>query len=279
VPARTYLWDDLDHPAFPRCHRLFLLPNCYLADAAASARWRDRLCRDGNVLVCGPGTGITDGTTVAPEYAAALLGLPFELYDYDYPRTVTLDAWDHPLTAGLGACESYGDTLRYGPVLVPWDQTAPPCAGGVKPRQAAAPVGDGRFTRLGSIYLDNGKRQPGLVVKEFGRGAAGNGRPGPRGPGDYAIVFTAALPLPAWLLRRLARFSGTHVYNDEDDVVFADGGMVAVHAVKPGPRVLHLPAPARVTDAITGVRLGGLLAELPLTIAAPTTRWFWLDPA
>jgi len=278
VPTRTFLFDDLGRDDFPECHRLFLLPNAYLADEATAARLRSRLFRNGNVIVCGPGSGITDGVTVAPEHAARLLGMDFELYDYEYPRFVTIDNWRHPLTAGAGACETFGDTHRYGPVLVPWERGAPVCHGGVPPRQAQA-EGDGGFVRLGTMALDNGKRRPGLVVKEFGRGAAGNGRPGRRGPGDYAIVFAAAVPLPAWLLRNLARFSGTHVYDDEEDVVYADSRMVAVHAVRPGPRTLVLPGRCAMRDLLAADARPRIADRIAFEVSGPVTRWWALSPA
>lgn len=278
VPTRTFLWDDLKRDNFPACHKLFLLPNCYRYDADILTVLQEKLFRNGNVIVFGPGSGITDGESTSPEFTAALMGMDFELYNYEYPRFVTLDNWTHPLAAGFGACESYGDTHRYGPVLVPFDRAAAECTGGNPSRKALA--ADPRpFVRLGSIALDNGKRRPGLVVKEFGRGAAGNGSPGPRGPGDYAVVFTTAVPLPAKLLRNLARFSGTHVYNEEDDVVYADSSMVAVHAVKPGPRQISLPtAPGTVTDVLTGTSIGGGISTIEFTVTHPVTRWFALNP-
>jgi hypothetical protein len=276
VPTRTFLWDDLRRADFPACHRLFLLPNAYRLDDDGLALFRDLLCRDGHVIVCGPGTAITDGITVSPDGAAQLLGMDFELYDYPYPRVVTIDHWDHPLTVACGACDSFGDTHRYGPVLVPRDRAAAPCTGGVKPRTATA-AGDGQFAQLGSIALDNGKRRPGLVIKEFGLGAAGNGVPGPRGPGDYAVVFTAAVPLPAWLLRQLARYSGTHVYNEEDDVVYADSGMVALHAIKPGPRTLLLPKACRVHDLLNDQPVATRATAIELEVEGPTTVWYALE--
>ncbi len=276
VPTRTFLWDDLKRDDFPACHRLFLLPNCYLSDARNLRLLREKLFRDGNVIVFGPGSGITDGTTVDPAFAAEMLGMDMAIYDYEYPRFVTMDTWGHPLTAGFGACESYGDTHRYGPVLVPFARAAPACAGGIKARVAQA-ADERPFVQLGTIALDNGKRRPGLVVKEFGKGAAGNGTPGARGPGDYAVVFSAAVPLPTRLLRNLARFSGTHVYDDEDDVVYADSGMVAVHAVKPGPRRIALPRPYAVSDVISGKPVANGLTTITFTVDAPVTRWYRLQ--
>jgi hypothetical protein len=275
VPARTFLWDDLIRANFPACHRLFLLPHCYRLGADVLAVLQAKFFRDGNVIVFGPGSGITDGETVSPDFAAELLGMDMELYDYTYPRLVTVDNWTHPLTAGFGACEGFGDTHRYGPVLVPFDRAAPECTGGGQSRKGFA--ADSRpFVRLGTIPLDNGKRRPGLVVKEFGQGAAGNGTPGPRGAGDYAVVFSTAVPLPAALLRALARFSGTHVYDAVDDVVYADSTMVAVHAIKPGPRHIALPGAFTVTDVISGAPVGTDVRRIEFTVEGPVTRWFEL---
>lgn len=275
VPARTFLWDDLERDDFPAVHKLFLLPNCYVANERNRRLLREKLFLNGNVIVFGPGSGITDGEQVGPDGAADLLGMDMELYPYEYPRFVTIDHWEHPLTEGFGACDSYGDTHRYGPVLLPYDRSAPKTVGGQKARVVLA-QDDRPFVRLGTIPIDNGKRRPGLVVKEFGRGAAGNGTPGPRGPGDYAVVFTAAVPLPARLLRNLARFSGTHVYNEDDDVVYADTTMVAVHAVKPGLRRIHLPGTFSVEDLITGEAVGDHLKELVFEVKGPVTRWWRL---
>ncbi len=277
VPARTFLWDDLAQADFPACHKLFILPNCYRCDTDILKLLRDKLFRDGNVIVFGPGSGITDGEKVSPDGAAEMLGMDFELFDYEYPRFVTLDNWSHPATDGFGACDSYGDTHRYGPLLLPFDRSAPECTGGNKSRKAQA--ADARpFIRLGTIPVDNGKRRPGLVIKEFGRGAAGNGSPGPRGPGDYAVVFTAAVPMPSRLLRNLARFSGTHVYDDQDDVVYADSVTLAVHAVRPGPRKIVLPGTFKVGDFISGASVGSGLDHIKFIVDKPVTKWFRLHP-
>jgi hypothetical protein len=236
---------------------------------------RKKLFKNGNVIVFGPGSGITDGKTTSPDFAAELMGMDFELYDYEYPRFVTFDNWQHQLTAGFGACDSYGDTHVYGPVLIPFDRNAPECKGGNKSRQAMA--GDSRpFIRLGTIPLDNGKRRPGLVIKEFGKGASGNGTPGERGVGDYAVVFSAAVPLPASFLRNLARYSGTHIYNEIDDVVLADSSMVALHAVKPGTRKIQLPGQYNVEDVITGEIIGEKLSEININVDLPVTCWYRL---
>jgi hypothetical protein len=256
VPTRTYLFDDLARPDFPACHKLFLLPNLFRADARTIALLHEKLFKGGNVIVFGPGSGITDGDRVAPDFATALTGIEFDLLSYEYPRFVTIDGFGHPLTAGFGFHDTFGDTHRYGPVLVPRGHA---------------------HTRLGTIALDNGKRRDGLVIKEYGRGAIGNGQPGPRGPGDYAVVFSAAIPLPARLLRNVARYSGTHVYCETDDVIFADGATVAIHATAPGPRSILLPRRCDVIDVVTGAAAGKSIDTIRFDVKDPITRWFSLQ--
>jgi len=171
-----------------------------------------------------------------------------------------IDRYDHPLTAGLSKRMDYGDSLVYGPLLVP-EETA-----------------DAK--RLGGIQWPAAEDGPGLLVREFGRGASGNGQPGPRGEGDYAVVFTAAVPLPAELLRMLAMYSGTHVYGDsDDDIVFADTGTFGVHAVRPGTRTFKLPHPSRVWDLIENKLVPERTYQITLTGEPPQTFFFRLEPA
>ncbi len=268
VPTRTYLLEDLERDDFPRQHRLFLFPDLFRYTPEREALLRDKLFRDGNVIIFGPASGITDGKRLSAESATALTGIPLELVRKEMPRTVTIDRFDHPVTAGLSRRLDYGDSLPYGPILKPLCIAAdggPPC------------LPEGVY-RLGGIRWPSALSGPGLVVREFGRGAAGNGTPGPRGPGDYAVVFTAAMPLPAELLRAFAAFSGTHVYSDsDDDLVFADESLLAVHSVCPGRRTFHLPCPARVWDLVRNRLHKACATRITLTIRQPQTVLFRLE--
>jgi hypothetical protein len=68
------------------------------------------------------------------------------------------------------------------------------------------------------------------------------------------------------LLRYLLREAGVHIYDDQDDVVYAGSGMLIVHSVSGGPRTLSLrngrrietklqAACTRVFDSETGEKL------------------------
>ena len=115
------------------------------------------------------------------------------------------------------------------------------------------------------------------MLKEFGKGAAGNGKKGGRGAGDYSVVFTAALPMPAPLLRSLAKFGGTNVWCDEDAVIAASDTMVSLHASRSGSYTIQLPRRCHVIDALNGKTVGQNLRQLQVKINAPQTRTFLLD--
>ncbi|MFH1568630.1 MAG: hypothetical protein ABIL09_11590 [Gemmatimonadota bacterium] len=257
VPHNVYLFEDLARDDFPR-HRVYYFPNLFRADEERLALLRRKVLRDGVVVVWGPGSGISDGERIGAELASRLTGFQFDAYPHNYPRRVLISNFEHPITRGLDAATVYGSALAFGPVLLP---------------------ADGHGTELGAAWISRGNNyQVGLAVKELGRGAAGSGAPGGRGPGDYASVFTAAIQLPADLWRNLARYAGAHVYLEENDVLVADARVVGVHSLKSGRRRLRLPGSCRVRNLITGDRHGEPALEIEFELYAPETAVFGLEP-
>ncbi len=250
VPYRIHLLDDLARDDFPDCHRLFIFPNLFEIDDRKLQILRDRVFRDGKVAVFGPASGISDGKRLSADAASELTGIPLTMERRESPRFVSIDRFTHPITQRLPHID-YGDSLAYGPLLVP--QEAP----GV--------------IRLGSIQWPRAQDGPGLVVREFGRGG-GHGK----GAGDYASVFSCAVPLPETLIRELARYSGTHIYGESDDLVFADSCSLTIHSVRPGTRTFALPKSTPVWDVIDGQKLDDMTDRIEITVDPPQTRMFYL---
>ncbi|MCG3147198.1 MAG: hypothetical protein PCFJNLEI_00636 [Verrucomicrobiae bacterium] len=229
VPVRIHLLEDLAKANFPACHKVFLFPNLFRLTPERIALIREKVFRKGNLAIFGPATGIHGGTT-------ELTGIPITREKMESPRLVTIDRFDHPITANLPRLD-FGDSLPYGPVLIPGD-----------------------LQRLGGIQWPQARDGVGLGIKQFA---------------DYAVIFSCAVPLPAELLREIARFSGTHVYGEADDLIFADSCSLTVHSVRPGKRVIKLPAATPVWDMIEKRKLGEL-AEIQLDVAGPQTKLFYL---
>lgn len=240
VPYRIYLFEDLALDTFPQ-HRLFYFPNLHRIDAERLALLRRTVMRDGNVIVWGPGSGVSDGQTLSPEHASRLTGFDFDWLPVNHPRRVRIVNFDHPITRGLTADFGYGSPLAYGPLLHP--------RGGVE---------------LGLARTKAGRNEAGLAVKCMG---------------DWQSVFTFAGPLPAALWRNLARFSGTHVYCETNDVLLADSTLVALHSSQSGRKRLALPGRFRVRDLATGEYVAECADTIDVVLNAPETRVFRLEPA
>lgn len=254
VPYRIYLLEDLALPNFPP-HRVFYFPNLYKIDEERLALLREKVFRDGNVVVWGPGSGISDGQKIGPESAQRLTGFSFRFWPVNYPRKTLISNFEHPLTRGLPADCVIGGQGSYGPLLFPTDGT-----------------------ELGIAWTKNGEIIPGLAAKEFGKGARGTySRQDPLGPGDYAAVFTSAVPLPADLWRNAARWAGAHVYCNSNDVLLADRTIVALHSLQSGEKTISLPAPYRVYDVVTGELISPRTSQIRFSMRAPETRVFRLE--
>ena len=116
-----------------------------------------------------------------------------------------------------------------------------------------------------------------MSLKEFGRGARGVYR-GERelGPGDYAALFMAAVPLPANLWRNIDRFAGAHVNSESNDIVQANGSMVALHSLTGGVKKLALQKSAKVRDVVANTDYARNATAITFDLQPPETRVFIL---
>lgn len=242
VPYRIYLWDDLALDAFPG-HRVFYFPNLHRVDADRLALLRERVFRDGRVVVWGPGSGITDGAVRGADSVRALTGFNCTVEPRAYTRRVHVRAFDHAVTQGLPADVIYGSPLAYGPMVYPTDGHP-----------------------LGVAWAKAGRECTGLAVKTMDGGT-------------WHSVFTTAVPMPADLWRNLARFAGAHVYCEANEVLMAGGELVALHSVRPGTQELRLPAPATVAACTPDTDFEVEGARLRYDTTSPTTRLFHMTAA
>lgn len=254
VPFRIYLFDDLLLDDFPD-HRVYYFPNLFRVDEERLEVLENKVFQDGRVVVWGPGSGISDGQQISTASATALTGFEFDLMPVNTQRRIVLTNFDHSITQDLDPAAIIGGPLAYGPILFPTDGLD-----------------------LGMAWTKWQCNQVGLAVKTFGKGAAGD-QVGKvmQGEGDYAAVFTTAVPLPADLWRGISRYAGAHVYCDDNEVVLADNSLVAMHSMKSGTKRLALPGNHKVTDLITGESFGDVTDLITFELNAPETRVFLLE--
>ncbi len=259
IPYRVYLLSDLERDDFP-VFRAYLLPDLFRLTPGRMRLIRNKLMRNGSVVICGPGTGMFEGQTRSAQPASGLFGIPMELDEKQVARRVLAHAGVHPALAALPCSEVYGDSYVYGPIL------QPPLV-----------IEDPSVIELGKFSAWWGCNRAGLIIREFGAGAAGRGAPAPRGAGDCAVIFSMAAPVSAGVLRSLAIYGGCAPWSEAGDVVAADGRMVAIHGTRPGPRKIVLPEPMTVTDAVSGRVVARSARQFQANLASPDTAVFLLD--
>lgn len=238
APYRIYLWEDLLADNLPD-HRLFIFPNLFLMNQERLDALRHRVCRNGRVVLWGPGTGITDGTKLSAEWTGKVTGMPMTMLNESFARRVALTRFDHPITSRLRGSISYGDSTPYGPILLP------EC--------------DPSISEQGIVLTARGVNHPGFAIKDMG---------------DWTSVFTAAVPVPADLLREMARYGGAHVYSEENDVIMASKSFLGVHSVRSGRRTIQLPSASPVWDVTDGKQISEWADHIELNVTAPQTKLF-----
>lgn len=234
VPYRIYLLEDLALANLPQ-HKVWYFPNLFRCDERRLALVK-RVQKDGNVVVWGPGSGISDGVTIGPASATKLTGFAFDVIPGNYQRR-GLFLGGHPLTEGI-AGQTFGDGLGYGPQLFPKNGVS-----------------------VASAFAQQSENHSALAVKE---------------QDGWTSLFAAALPLPAGFWRNAARLAKAHVWCETDDVVVASREIVALHSIVPGAKTILLPRPSRVVDLITGNEVAAKTGEIRFEMKAPGTRAFQL---
>ena len=254
VPRNIYLFEDLKLDNFPK-HRVYYFPNLFRVTDEKLAVLKEKVFRDGVVVIWGPGSGISDGETIGVDSAQRLTGFTFNIINVNSPRRFLVTNAGHPITAGLPEDTIVGGPLSYGPILLPTDGEI-----------------------LADSWTKGGHRYIGMSVKEFGTGAAKSPKGiASRGGGDYAAVFVTAVPLPANLWRNIARYAGAHVYSETNDVLLADTSVVALHSAYSGKKTISLPGSYRVYDVVDGKVYSKKTDAIQFNLNAPETRIFRLE--
>ena len=71
----------------------------------------------------------------------------------------------------------------------------------------------------------------------------------------WISIYTLNPVLPAGFLRSLARYAGVHLYNEQNDTLYASRSYLTLAADRAGRRRIQLPRRADVFDPFTGQRL------------------------
>ena len=204
--------------------------------ATPSARPSKRSSRrNGNVIVWVYSAGFMDparAPQISMDYASELAGMTLATRNVTHDLTWLLLTDRHPYTTGLSKNEMWGRYRRplFNGLTRGWE-----------------------FGHVPILHPSLGR--PLFYAKDKAAKVLGRFIPGKEAAfavkdmGDWTSVFVGSKVIPSDILRNIARAHGVHVYNDMNDVTYANNDFLAVHTFQEGPRTIRLPQTAkRVTE-------------------------------
>lgn len=241
-----YLHNDLSHPRMPDCKLYIFLDAQYLTDAERQAV-KEKLRKSNKVVLWVYAPGVINEREFSAAHVRDLTGLEIEYlvtgHNEQLSSRVYITDYTHPITGGLESGATYGTESRLGPTFYCTDPQARVLG------------------RLAPWHAEGVGAKPGLVVKEYG---------------DWRSVYSAVPQLPPRILRNIARYAGCHIYNDDNDVIFANSHFLAIHTDKGGRKQIRLRRTSDVSDAFTEALVARDATEFMDDLPAGTTRLYYL---
>lgn len=268
-PVDFYETDDvLDGKG--RSYRMYIFMNQYIASAKERELIEKRLKKDGNVLIWMYGAGLIDPDakeTLSLDNARDLTGFTFGC-DMRETRCV-MTAHPCDLLPSVKEGEKLGDYLRdrlnrnftqeeldsgvVGTAIAPFPWPEPNL---VNPLiyvddPDAIPV---------ATFDDNGK--VGMAIKQYE---------------DWTSVYVGAPGLQSHVLRDLAKLAKAHIYVDEDAIVYANEGYLAIHTARAGEHTFHLKEAAAVEEVFDKREIASQTKEFTDDLPAHATMLYKLN--
>ena len=236
APHDLYLLGDLD--ALPKSYRCYLFLNAFHLSAAERAAVRQRVCRDGAVVVWMYMNGAID-RDLAPENMSDLTGMRIRWDMTAWSLNLLVTGFDHPVTCDLPANTAWGTDERLGPI--PY-------------------VDDPDAHTLGTLVSVRGNSLPGMCIKEMG---------------DWTSIYVGAPNVPSNVLRAVLQFADGHVFCHSDDVLHASRDFVSLHTVKGEEKQIHLPRKADVWDVMAERQVATGVDQFADRLEAGDTRIYY----
>lgn len=184
-------------------HKCYVFANTMRLTSQQRGYIDANLKKNGNTLVWLYAPGVTDGEKLDFSLASQITGIDLKAdTSANVARALRTSAND-PLLAGTSADFSYGTALTQGPQLYADDKGARVLA-----------------------HLENSERT-GLAVKKFD---------------NWTSIYSSTAPLPAPLLRNIARNAGVKIVNPtEGDITYVSDRVFSVHTYSGGARTFTIP--------------------------------------
>ena len=224
-----------------RDYKLYYFKDAFHLSASERETLKALLRRDGKAALWlyAPGF-VEDDLDVA--HCEDLMGLALRMTERQWGVSIYVSNFDHPLTRALPASTFWGTDMRLGPLFT---------------------VDDTHATTLGTAVINQGRCEPGYVLREYP---------------TWASLYMCAPNPPPMVLREIARYVGVHLYSESEDVLYADRYHVALHTVRAGAKRVYLPYRADVWEVYSGRFVGRNCTAFEDVMEAGSTHLYYYGP-
>lgn len=221
-----------------RDYKFYFFVNAVHFDPHERAHIKEMLRRDNKLAlwVYAPGFVSED---LSEDHCHDLTGIRLKMTPRQWGSHVFISNFQHPITHNLPTTTTWGTEMRLGPLFT---------------------VDDADVTTLGTVVINQGRCEPGFVLKE---------------EQNWSSVYSAAPNIPPGVLRELARYAGVHIFNEDDDVMYADRAFVALHTVRGGQKRIILPHRADVFELYSDRKVGSQCEVFYDNMEAGTTHLYY----
>lgn len=258
APVDWYFTEDLANPKMPD-YKLYVMLYTYAMTDADREAIRAKARRNGATVLWFYAAGYVDEALDAPIDAANVsrtVGMTVKAVEQTAYPHFRVDPKSDPLVAGASRTRRYGAIDRPIRNIISQSRAAIPDAAYVNPRFH---VEDPRAKALGR-YCNDGKVALASVKAD-----------------GFTSVYCGAAVMRSDLLASIARAAGCHVYNEKDDVLYANERYVTVHAKDDGPRTIRFKRPCSPYEVYERKSYGKGVTEITVDMELGDTLMWRLD--
>ena len=96
---------------------------------------------------------------------------------------------------------------------------------------------------------------------------------------DFTSVLHGAKFLKNKTLREIARYAGCHIYNEEDDTLYANRNYLTIHSSKSEKKHLTFPEPVTLVEVYEGKTYAEEAVEVEFDMYLGETKMFRIKRA
>ena len=261
APIDQYYHNDMKDPNMPS-YKLYVFLNVFVLTPEERKEIQEKLRRDRAVALWVYTAGAVDPTKIDEKFSAKnielLTGIKCKIEDNKHDSAYRWNGKEHKMSTRLDKRAVYGKfsrkrvlnlvTQRFNPTYQ-YDTYMYPTV-----------YADDENAEILAYFLTTGI--PAVAIKECG---------------DFTSILHSAKFLSADVVREAARFAGCHIYNEDDDTLYANENYLCIHSSESKRKHLKFPRPVTLHEVYENKTYAVGIKEVEFDAYLGETKMFKLE--